>query len=103
MKLLPLKTRLDNGTETIDWKIWTLSTIIENLNIHPEDASLLYSPRKDLESCSLTTDVIIIGGGNAAISLAARLKALGVESVMVERNTHPGDNWKLRYDCMKCK
>lgn len=37
----------------------------------------------------------------SAIALAARLKALGVESVMVERNAKPGDNWALRYDCMR--
>lgn len=36
-----------------------------------------------------------------AVALAARLKALGVESVMAERSARPGDNWALRYDCMK--
>lgn len=36
-----------------------------------------------------------------AIALAARLKALGVESVMAEQNARPGDNWALRYDCMR--
>ncbi|KAL1630648.1 hypothetical protein SLS54_000519 [Diplodia seriata] len=45
------------------------------------------------------TDVFIVGAGNAAIALAARLKALGVESVMAERNANVGDNWALRYDC----
>ena len=37
----------------------------------------------------------------SAVALAARLKALGVESVMAERNAQPGDNWALRYDCMR--
>lgn len=36
-----------------------------------------------------------------AVTLAARLKALNVESVMAERSARPGDNWALRYDCMK--
>lgn len=36
-----------------------------------------------------------------AITLAARLKALGVESVMAEQNARPGDNWTFRYDCMR--
>lgn len=33
--------------------------------------------------------------------VAARLKALGVESVIVDRNSQPGENWRLRYDCMR--
>lgn len=103
IKLLPVKTRLDNGNEVIDWKIWTLSTILDTLDIHPENEALLQGPRKNLTESSLTTDVVIIGGGNSAVTLAARLKAFGVESIMVERNAQPGDNWKLRYDCMKCK
>lgn len=80
-----------------------MSTILDNLDIQPENEALLRNPRKNLDQASLTTDVVIIGGGNAAVTLAARLKALGVESIMVERNAKPGDNWKLRYDCMKCK
>ncbi|KAJ4397789.1 hypothetical protein N0V93_002026 [Gnomoniopsis smithogilvyi] len=100
-KLLPVKTKSDNGSEVVKWKIWTLSTILDNLDIHPENEALLRNPRKNLEQVSLTTDVVIIGGGNAAVTLAARLKVLGVESIMVERNAKPGDNWKLRYDCMK--
>ncbi|KAL2878300.1 hypothetical protein SGCOL_006269 [Colletotrichum sp. CLE4] len=49
----------------------------------------------------LETEVIIIGGGNSAVTVAARLKALGVESVMLDRNPTPGDNWALRYHAMK--
>lgn len=37
----------------------------------------------------------------SAVTVAARLKALGVESVMAERNPRPGDNWASRYDCMR--
>ncbi|KAG8357847.1 hypothetical protein FVEN_g4332 [Fusarium venenatum] len=50
---------------------------------------------------TIETDVFIIGGGNSAAALSARLKAFGVESVMAERNANVGDNWALRYDCMK--
>lgn len=37
----------------------------------------------------------------SGIILSARLKALGVESVIVDRNPQPGDNWALRYDCLR--
>lgn len=35
------------------------------------------------------------------MALAGRLKTLGVDSVMAERNPRVGDNWALRYECMK--
>lgn len=35
------------------------------------------------------------------VILAACLKARGVESVVVEKNPRPGDNWALRYDCLR--
>lgn len=33
--------------------------------------------------------------------MAARLKALGVESVLVDRTPRIGDSWMNRYDCLK--
>ncbi|OJJ70339.1 hypothetical protein ASPBRDRAFT_197053 [Aspergillus brasiliensis CBS 101740] len=97
MLLLPV----GNG-ESFAWKIWILSTRLESLDLQPEDESLLQTPRRQLDgSLEFDTDVFIIGAGNAAAALSARLKALGVESVMVDRNPQPGDNWALRYDCMK--
>ena len=33
--------------------------------------------------------------------LAARLKALGVEAIIADKNPKVGDNWALRYECMK--
>ncbi|KAK0625029.1 hypothetical protein B0T17DRAFT_654842 [Bombardia bombarda] len=102
MVLLPVKTTLDNGTETVQWKIWALATWIESLDLQPEDKTLLELPRRELDGLNtFETDVFIIGAGNSAVSLAARLKTLGVDSVMIDRNAHPGDNWALRYDCMK--
>lgn len=32
---------------------------------------------------------------------AARLKALGVDSIVVDRNSEIGENWTRRYDCLK--
>lgn len=63
--LLPVKSRL-NDNETIEWRIWVLSTILENLDLQKEDERLLRLPRKQLDSCGdFETDVFIIGGGNA--------------------------------------
>lgn len=97
MLLLPVK---ENGV--LSWKIWNLCTILENLDVHPETESLLQSPGRSFPAgpSTLETDVFVIGGGNAAAALAARLKAVGVESIIAERQVHVGDNWASRYDCM---
>ncbi|KAF5967510.1 putative flavoprotein involved in K+ transport [Fusarium bulbicola] len=88
--------------DKLEWKIWILSTKLEDLDVHPENESLLQSPGRNLSGIAdIDTDVFIIGGGNAAAALAARLKTFGVESIMAERNAHVGDNWAKRYDCMK--
>ncbi|KAK0726917.1 hypothetical protein B0T26DRAFT_747310 [Lasiosphaeria miniovina] len=97
MLLVPVKT---DGV--VEWKVWVLVTVLDNFDVQPEDESLLQSPGRQLDGLeTIDTDVLIIGGGNAAVTLAARLKALGVESVMMERNARPGDNWALRYDSMR--
>ena len=40
--------------------------------------------------------VVIIGGGQGGIALGARLKRLGVLTVIVEKNKRPGDSWRMR-------
>ncbi|WP_300648782.1 NAD(P)/FAD-dependent oxidoreductase [Hydrogenophaga sp.] len=41
--------------------------------------------------------VLIIGGGQGGIILAARLKKLGVPTIVVEKNARAGDSWRNRY------
>jgi len=41
--------------------------------------------------------VLIIGGGQGGIALGARLKRLGVPTIIVERNERAGDSWRKRY------
>ncbi|WP_119155253.1 NAD(P)/FAD-dependent oxidoreductase [Caldimonas tepidiphila] len=41
--------------------------------------------------------VLIIGGGQGGIGLGARLRRLGVPTIIVEKNERPGDSWRKRY------
>jgi putative flavoprotein involved in K+ transport len=41
--------------------------------------------------------VLIIGGGQGGIALGARLRRLGVSTLIVEKNHKPGDSWRKRY------
>ncbi len=66
MILLPAKTGDGQGKEALSWKIWILVTWVDNLDVQPEDESLLQSPARELDGLkAIETDVFIIGGGNA--------------------------------------
>ncbi len=41
--------------------------------------------------------VIVVGGGQAGLALAARLGQLGVDTLVVDRQARIGDNWRKRY------
>jgi putative flavoprotein involved in K+ transport len=41
--------------------------------------------------------VLIVGGGQGGIALGARLRRLGVPTIIVEKNARPGDSWRNRY------
>lgn len=45
-------------------------------------------------------DVLIIGGGQAGTTLGARLRTLGVDALIIDRNARPGDNWRKRYEAL---
>ena len=40
---------------------------------------------------------MIVGGGQGGIALGARLRRLGVPTIIVEKNDRPGDSWRKRY------
>ncbi len=40
---------------------------------------------------------VIIGGGQGGIGLGARLRQLGVPTIIIERNERAGDSWRNRY------
>ena len=42
-------------------------------------------------------EVVIIGGGQGAIGLGARLRQLDVPTIICERGERPGDSWRRRY------
>jgi cation diffusion facilitator CzcD-associated flavoprotein CzcO len=44
--------------------------------------------------------VLIVGGGHAGLSAAARLKQLQVDTLIVDREARIGDNWRKRYHAL---
>ena len=51
------------------------------------------------EALGVTTQpyALVIGGGQGGIALGARLRQLGVPSLVVDRHSRPGDQWRSRY------
>jgi cation diffusion facilitator CzcD-associated flavoprotein CzcO len=42
-------------------------------------------------------EVLIVGGGQSGLILAARLSLMGVDALVVEKHDRIGDNWRTRY------
>ena len=45
-------------------------------------------------------DVLVIGAGQAGLTVAARLRQLDVSAVVIEREARVGDNWRHRYSSL---
>lgn len=44
--------------------------------------------------------VLVVGGGQAGLSIAARLRQLEVDALVIDRLGRIGDNWRLRYHAL---
>jgi putative flavoprotein involved in K+ transport len=44
--------------------------------------------------------VLVVGGGQAGLAVAARLKQLKVDTLIVDREARIGDNWRKRYHAL---
>jgi putative flavoprotein involved in K+ transport len=55
--------------------------------------------RREIEGFGVEREpfVLIVGGGQGGLGLAARLKQLQVPTLIVEKNARPGDQWRSRY------
>src|SRR5699024_2186740 len=99
-----------------DGKIWTLFTTMVDLKGYEEpngfsrplgarhgehqgDPTWLEERETELAELGITTQpyVLIIGGGQGGIGLAARLRQHGVPALIVEKNERAGDSWRKRY------
>ncbi|PPQ75988.1 hypothetical protein CVT24_006553 [Panaeolus cyanescens] len=106
------------STEDFVWKAHTIYTNLESLHNYPERIGPLrsFAPNhgkweserlaevefRDPVNPAIETnpDVLIIGAGHSGLEVAARLKAVGVKSLCVERNERVGDSWRGRYDVL---
>lgn len=98
-------------------RAWTLLTTLEELRGHEERTGLrrpagqsysrdfsgpnwLDRRRASLAYNDREPAALIVGGGQAGLSIGARLKALGVDALIVDRWPRVGDNWRRRYHAL---
>ncbi len=67
--------------------------------IHPGRKTWLERRQEEEATLGISQQpyVVIVGGGQGGIALAARLKRLHVPTIIVEKNERPGDSWRKRY------
>ena len=99
-----------------DGKCWTLLTTMVELKGHEEhkgprrivgaehgvarNRKSWLERRQDEETRLGTTEqpyCVIIGGGQGGIGLGARMRRLGIPTIIVEKNERAGDSWRKRY------
>jgi putative flavoprotein involved in K+ transport len=99
-----------------DGLIWTLLTAMIELKGHEEKSGFTrplgakhgqksgaktWKEEQEEEARALGYEtqpyVLVIGGGQGGIALGARLRQLGVPSVILEKNERAGDSWRKRY------
>jgi cation diffusion facilitator CzcD-associated flavoprotein CzcO len=100
-----------------NWCAWTFFTAIESLigfeeklgRNRPSGASYARDFRGpnwlDKRNAAQKYDdhdpaVLVVGGGQAGLSIAARLTQLGVDTLIIDKNSRIGDNWRNRYHAL---
>ncbi|MGB3604207.1 NAD(P)/FAD-dependent oxidoreductase [Gordonia sp. (in: high G+C Gram-positive bacteria)] len=102
----------DDGVD----RAWTLLTTLQELSDHEEPQGFSrplgavhgsdpdrrsWAEKREAEEAELGRTVqpyvLVIGGGQGGIALGARLRQLGVPSIVVDKHDRPGDQWRGRY------
>jgi putative flavoprotein involved in K+ transport len=99
-----------------DGQAWTLLTTLYELKGHEEPkgpgrpkgaehganrdrTTWLEKREHEVQELGVTEQpyVLIVGGGQAGIGLAARLRQLSVPTIVIDKRGRPGDQWRSRY------
>ncbi|KAH1963099.1 hypothetical protein KXV90_002904 [Aspergillus fumigatus] len=96
------------------WKIFTIFTTLQELKGHEEAVNASrplgvqhgaqvgrrnWQDRRtsDFEFEEKTPVVLVVGAGQSGLTVAARLKMLNVDTLVIDEEDRIGDNWRRRY------
>jgi thioredoxin reductase len=112
--VLRLTPDADDGNA---FKAWTLLTSLDDIKGHEErrgrsrPQDKVYSRdfrgpnwldlrKAAAEYADRDPAVLVVGGGQAGLSIAARLAQLEIDTLIVDREPRIGDNWRKRYHAL---
>lgn len=99
-------------TSSTAWKAHVVYTNLEEIKGFPELVGPLRSTspnhgddwlaerHREISFEDSQPAVVVIGGGHSGLEMAARLKYLGVPTLVVERHPRVGDSWRTRYEAL---
>ena len=120
--ILRFKTKFGNCESVIrlcedqerkgNFKAWSILTALSDLNSSNkknleqyqnilEGPNWLDKRNEDRLYKNREPEVIVIGSGQAGLSIAARLKQQNIDTLIVDKNERVGDNWRNRYHSLK--
>ena len=104
--------------EPATFRAWTLLTSLQELHGYPprvgrlrprgpahspvpEQLNWLEKRAAEQAFADADPDVLIVGAGQAGLTLAARLGQLDVSTLVIDRAERVGDNWRKRYHSLR--
>lgn len=95
-------------TESAEFSAFVLYTALDGIHGNPElirdnrtqgdkNSMIPYDELRKQDFENPQPSVIIVGGGQCGLSVAARLKYMGVKPLVIDRFERVGDNWRKRY------
>ena len=113
------ETKIANGrgiarlvpTMGSQWEALVVCTNLEDLKDYPEAIGPHRNPlpnhgkwadqrRRETAFEGKEPEVLIIGGGQNGLDVAARLKNLGVSNLIIEKQPRVGNQWRTRYEAL---
>ena len=116
-----LRLIADDADDPADWsdaKAWFLATALEDIAGHEEatgDAlptseedyrrdfggeNWLDRRHKEQAFADREPAVLVVGAGQAGLAIAARLRAVGIDALVIEKHGRVGDSWRKRYHAL---
>ncbi|EJC99584.1 FAD/NAD-binding domain-containing protein [Fomitiporia mediterranea MF3/22] len=84
------------------WKAYTVFTSLETLHGSNGQAKTRWKEKRafSTEFMNENPTVLIIGAGHSGLELAARLGTMDISTLIVDKLSRVGDNWRRRYDTL---
>ncbi|KAI0809187.1 FAD/NAD(P)-binding domain-containing protein [Irpex lacteus] len=99
---------VEKGDGQREWKAHNVFTNLESLkdfpeksgwrrNFAPNHGKWVAQREQEMEFADRDPEVLVVGGGQSGLEIAARLKLLGVSTLVCEKQARIGDQWRHRY------